>query len=205
MQKIKSYDIPEEIRKIESGTDSLKLKYYKNLVSESRNKATAYKELLSAMIYLEEAANSVRVQKFDLKNVQLLLHSRKDNIFTTNYDDSMPNFSKAIKDSTIKELTIKSIRSEDVISSAKIIRCDESFIYFKVEEGTNKIFNSYVDKGQMFNINFFINRSTYQLQHEALNWMESHELFDILIKNSLYDHAEDIVASGSSILSHQFR
>lgn len=39
----------------------------------------------------------------------------------------------------------------------------------------------------VFDISFHSNRSTFQLQHNALNWMEKHELFSLIIKNPLYD------------------
>lgn len=41
-------------------------------------------------------------------------------------------------------------------------------------------------KKKLFNINFYANRTTFQVQHNALKWMKNHKLFGILFKNERY-------------------
>lgn len=38
-----------------------------------------------------------------------------------------------------------------------------------------------------FSIKFQVNPTNYQLQHTALDYIESHKLFDIIINNPLYE------------------
>lgn len=40
-----------------------------------------------------------------------------------------------------------------------------------------------------YNIEFFINRLPFQLQHEALKWVTNHNLFDVLINNAEYQRS----------------
>lgn len=191
MESTKPYDIPDEIRAIEFDEDSSNFLALKNMIPESRYCESKYIQLLSAMVYLEEAANSRRVQNFNLENVQLTLHSNRDGIFTTEYvKKSMPDFNKAIKDSILDGLTIKPIGPGDVISSGKIIQCDDELIYIKIDDGIEDLMNCCVNLGQQFNVTFFINRTTYQTQHNALMMMQEHKLFPVLIRNPLYDHVE---------------
>lgn len=69
----------------------------------------SYLALNTALIHLEEAANSRKVQIYDLKNIQLKLHSRIDKIFEIECGELNPNLSKAVRDAVVKEFTLKPI------------------------------------------------------------------------------------------------
>lgn len=89
MHDIKSYEIPDNVRTIEFGADIFEFQNLKKSIPKSRLNESKYFRLLSAMIFLEEAFHSRRVQKFDLQIVQLQLNSKKNKIFTIGYDVSM--------------------------------------------------------------------------------------------------------------------
>lgn len=86
MDKIKSYDIPKDIHQIELGSEISKFNALENLVPQFRSNNETYFELLSAMIHLEEAANSKHMQKFSLEQVQLVNLLEMRNTFAVALD-----------------------------------------------------------------------------------------------------------------------
>lgn len=185
MDSIESYDIPEDFMEIESGT-SWKFEQYKSLIPEFRENETTYIKQLSAMMYFEEAFEKLRAEKFNLKNVQLIQCLEKINTFTIECDNGMPDFRKVINDSTINELKIKSAGSNDKIASGHFKDCDTENIFSKIDEGFEDLSICCTDQGQFFDIYFVNNQSSFKLQHNALNFIQEHHLFPILIKNPLY-------------------
>lgn len=107
----------------------------------------------------------------------------------------MINYARAIEDSTLKGCTIKPTGSSDILCSGEIKRCNEHQIYIEIHEGFEYLQSSYANEAQFFNVNFFINRSTFQLQHNAISWMQKHNLFSLLIKNPLYDREHQAPSS----------
>lgn len=75
------------------------------------------------------------------------------------------------------------------IISAKILTCDDTYIYFKIIEGLEDVI--YSDDGQLFEVNFVINRITYQIQYNALKILQNHALFNILVNNPRYAVCEE--------------
>lgn len=81
----------------------------------------------------------------------------------------------------------------DVTLFAEIIRIDANKVYFKITDGTVIFLQIY--KNRDFDINFTMNRSTYQLQHNCLQWIKNHSLFPLLINGPKFcieheSHAE---------------
>lgn len=93
MQKLKPYDIPDDIQAIEVETDAAKFKMLESLIPVSRSNEASYIKLLSAMLHLEEVANSGRVRKFNLQNIQLIYESRDDKIFAIELNVSIMTIS----------------------------------------------------------------------------------------------------------------
>lgn len=54
-----------------------------------------------------------------------------------------------------------------------------------------ELIRNYCQK-QYFDIIFNINRTSYLLQHRAVNYIEQHKLHPILINNERYDSHEDV-------------
>lgn len=106
----------------------------------------------------------------------------------------MPNFFKAIQDSILDGFTIKPITNVSTMNSlisGQIQGCDEHFIYIRISEGFEDLLLLINNESQLFDVNFFTNRTTYQLQHNSLNWLEKHGLFKNLIDNPQYAHNEN--------------
>lgn len=80
------YEIPEDICRIEFDGDKSIFQGFENIITESRSKENVYIKLQTAMIHLEEASNSKRVRKFNLRNVQLVHHSHENHIFSIEYN-----------------------------------------------------------------------------------------------------------------------
>lgn len=81
MKALKCIPIPDKIREIEYSGKISDLQYYKNLNDNAHINEAAYIDAFTAMLQFDEAATSKRIAKFDLQNVQLVLHSMDERIF----------------------------------------------------------------------------------------------------------------------------
>lgn len=105
----------------------------------------------------------------------------------------MPNFSKVIRDSILEGLTIKpvdGIAQTNTLILGRIYKCDENFIYIRITDGFEEILLLNENENQLFDVVFYKNRTTYQLQHSALDRLKEHNLFQILINNAKYAQNE---------------
>lgn len=91
MKQLVTHGIPDDIRSIEFYNDSKKLEYFKYVVQRARNDENSYITAFTAMIHLEEAANSKFLQSFDLENIQLNLYSMEDQIFRIHLEVNIVN------------------------------------------------------------------------------------------------------------------
>lgn len=78
-----------------------------------------------------------------------------------------------------------------IVASGRVKSCDKNFIYIQIGEEDIELTRNYCEK-QYFDIIFNINRTSYQLQHRALNYVERHHLHPILINNERYNSYEDV-------------
>lgn len=69
----------------------------------------------------------------------------------------------------------------------KIQEYSENEVIFKISEGFTELMNH---RGGKFNVEISYNRSTYQLQHYSLDWFKKHALFNILVKNPMFESTE---------------
>lgn len=86
MKELLTYEIPDDIRSIEFDNNTEKLDYLKSVVQEARTKESSYIDAFTAMIQLEEAANSKFMKKFDIEDVRPDLCSRENQIFRIRFD-----------------------------------------------------------------------------------------------------------------------
>lgn len=91
MKDLLTYEIPDDIRSIEFDNNTEKLNYLKSVVQEARTKEISYIDAFTAMIQLEEAANSKFMKKFDIEDVRLDLCSRENQIFRIRFDVNFIN------------------------------------------------------------------------------------------------------------------
>lgn len=71
------------------------------------------------------------------------------------------------------------------IFAGSIFKIDRQFIYIKISDGFEDL--RYLHGNQTFDIDFHVNRLPYQLQLNALKWIEDHKLFKVLINNPLFN------------------
>lgn len=88
-------------------------------------------------------------------------------------------FRKALKDGMTACLIEPSENDQDVTVSAQIMEIDADKVYVKITDGKDLFLRIY--KNRNFDINFTMNRSTYQMQHNCLQWIQNHSLFPVLI------------------------
>lgn len=67
MESLTPYVIPENIRRIDFNSKFLN-------IDEARSSESDYISALSAMIYMEELANSVQLQQYNIQKAQIQLH-----------------------------------------------------------------------------------------------------------------------------------
>lgn len=108
----------------------------------------------------------------------------------------MADIDAAKNDSLLNGLVVEPIGIESSeVFAGQFCGCSD-FIFIKIIDGFEDLLSCCKKDEQLFNINFHINRITYQLQHNALKWVKKHELFPILINNPRYkifdvDHTPD--------------
>lgn len=73
---------------------------------------------------------------------------------------------------------------EDRTAIAQIVRHDTKRIFIKIIDGAAYFQSTYYK--QPFNITFLMNSTIFQLQHNALKWMQRHSLFSLLIDRSRF-------------------
>lgn len=114
--------------------------------------------------------------------------------------ETMPNYT-AFETAGLKEFTIKH-RSSEILCSGQMKGWDDNHLFIEIFDGFEMLMSCCDD--EFFNVNFIINRSTFQLQHNAISWMKKHDLFSVLINNPLYDR-EYHASAGFSTAEGQFR
>lgn len=181
---LEDYTIPLDIIDLENG-DISKLDSIIEKFANARISPSAYIQKFTALIHMEEAANTKHLETFKLKNVQIASHSNtcSRQIYKFSHGDYQKYY-RAWKNKTIETFTAKPNGTElDLVVSGQIQQVDTHYILLKVLEGAATL----VAWSGGFNITFNINRKVYQLQHNALKWIKEHNLFSILIDNPQYE------------------
>lgn len=111
----------------------------------------------------------------------------------------MPNFQQHVNGKLLERFTMKPSGNQEELSliAGRQVKADREFIYLKVEDG---MLSNCVD---YYDISFHMNRLTFQLQHNELRWMKTHELFPTLINNPRYKMRPEI--DRSTVDEIQFR
>lgn len=89
MEKLKSFEIPEDIQRIEYDEDDAKFESLLSVLTQFRSDEATYLKLSTAMIHLEDAADSQSLRKFDLKSVEMVPYSQAINIMNIKYEVSL--------------------------------------------------------------------------------------------------------------------
>lgn len=94
MQKLATYEIPDEIRNIVLRNDKAGLIRLKAIAQKSRIDENAYLSTFMAMVQMEETENSKRLTMFDLEYVKLHLFSRVEQTFEVQFNVNIVNAKK---------------------------------------------------------------------------------------------------------------
>lgn len=102
----------------------------------------------------------------------------------------------AVEESIVDSFTLKPVLSEEekrcrfrtnISIYGQIKGINKDFIFIEIND---QHYADYVKQNcsrRSFDIYFQLNIMTFQLQHNALNWMRLHKLFDLLVNNPEYN------------------
>lgn len=72
MSRIGEYEISKNIKRLEYNGDTTYLEDVIEMVSKARDDKQSYFEAFSAMVEMEEAANSIHISAYDLSCLQMV-------------------------------------------------------------------------------------------------------------------------------------
>lgn len=104
----------------------------------------------------------------------------------------MHKYAKALREKMVKDFTLRphgwAFRLDGTLFGVNI-RSVESVV-FQIKNGLEQLDRINLDH-TVFDLKFETNGVSFQLQHNALKWMELHELVPILIQNHQYFNNEE--------------
>lgn len=191
MTQLEPYEIPTNIKDLEFEDDASKITAIARNFHNAQTDSMAYIEKFTALIHMEEAANSKHLATFDLKNVQISLHSRPQQTYKVAHSNNS-KFYQAWRKKKIDSFILNPIACQtDAVISGRVSYVDTHYILLNIVEGFEELFSW--SSHTFYNISFTINRIVYQLQHNALKWFKEHKLFTILIHNSRFEQKPESV------------
>lgn len=109
----------------------------------------------------------------------------------------MPNYNRALKEKIV-EFILKSPGLQGFLSG-KLVRCDNKYVYVQLSHSIEKHFSN------KWNLKFYGNRLTFQIQHAALKYIKLHKLFPRLIAKSRYSTDESKLYTAPLCFNLKFR
>ncbi|XP_031626698.1 putative helicase mov-10-B.2 isoform X2 [Contarinia nasturtii] len=185
MSTLLPYEIPDNIFRI-----VLKKELPAVVTSEIRLSHVNYKKAYATMIYLEEATQSKFMAQFNQKSIKLEQIGFKK-IFRIKIEKRITKMVEAVDENILDHFTLKPIKTSRIFNKnisipGSIKGCNKKYIFVKIDEDGFDYLRRHC-KWTFFDISFHMNRTIFQLQHNALEWIEDHQLFSLLIKNPTYD------------------
>ncbi|XP_055307723.1 uncharacterized protein LOC129571875 [Sitodiplosis mosellana] len=188
MTKMEFYDIPDLIEHLEfSKTGKADFDEYKtDLEKNMRTDVDSYVNAFTTMLLMEEVTSSKDARKFDMKKVKLLRDTSSDspNSYKIKYESTMPNYKRAVEMKIVDSFILKSPDMPGFLSG-KVVGCDNRHINVQLSHSMGND-----DASNECNLKFYGNRLPFQIQHEALKYIEKHKLFPQLIAESRYANDE---------------
>lgn len=96
---------------------------------------------------------------------------------------------EANEDSIIYEFELSMSNNSSIKYSGRINKADKRFIYLDVSYEYSTSLKTQLDN--CFNIVFRINRHTYKIQHQALEYFDQFKLHTNLINNGIFNKHEN--------------
>lgn len=81
MANLKTYEIPIDIQELEFYENTSKIRYFDTLVKQSRSDQQSYTSAFTALIHMEEAANSTTARSFNLYSIKMKIKNAVGNLF----------------------------------------------------------------------------------------------------------------------------
>lgn len=112
---------------------------------------------------------------------------------------------EAVEESIVDCFTLKSAQSSNVSLGGQIKASNKDFIFIEITERDH---SEYLQRNihRTYDICFHVNRLPFQLQHHALDWIESHRLFNVFVNNPSCEVVDrDFYGAAVSEESYVFR
>lgn len=105
------------------------------------------------------------------------------------FQDTISAMIDAVEESLVDNFTLKCAQFPNLAITGQIKGSNKDMIFVQISDAKN---SQYLQSkpNQSYSIHFHIsqvNRVAFQQQHNALEWIAEHDLFDILINNPKYD------------------
>lgn len=97
-------------------------------------------------------------------------------------EDSIESLNKVLNQNFHEGFTLKPNGADKPNSWGQLVKSND-LIVLKIKQGYENVVQY---QSQLFRLSFFANRHTYQQQHNALKWIQTHALFTRLIDNPDY-------------------
>ncbi|KAG4069886.1 hypothetical protein HA402_009593 [Bradysia odoriphaga] len=190
MMPMMTHPMPNRILEIErnDNTSSESIDWMKSWLlkkTQFRVSEGIYIEAFRMMIFFEQAVESIEMEAHNFPAVQLL--PLDNNEFYFNISDDCDKLTAAIDDNQLSRFTLKS-RKTHVPLQGRITRRAANKIFVRIFTPQDW------RRGVKYDIHFEVNQINYEIQHSALDFIEMHRLFPILINNPLY-HCQSSDAS----------
>ncbi|XP_031638656.1 putative helicase mov-10-B.1 isoform X2 [Contarinia nasturtii] len=195
MMSLKSYPVPKQIKDIVSkslSSEELAKTDYADMLKRKKTLRTYQRDYINGyktMIYFEEEEQTRHLEKFNQSDIQITYHM--DRQFWFPISPAFSELSNAIEENLIERFILTPKYTDLKLKGeiwGQVLRVKEQKIYIEIfRESINKVHQLGFNKGTYYDIFFKLNRVPYQLQHFALEFIESQELFTRLINNSYYN------------------
>ncbi|XP_037051435.1 putative helicase mov-10-B.1 [Bradysia coprophila] len=182
MMPMMTHPMPNRILEIERNDNisSQSIEWIKSWLlkkTQFRGSESIYIEAFRMMIFFEAAVEAIEIEAHNFPAVQLL--TLDHNEFYFNISTDFDKLTAAIDENQLSRFTLKS-RKAHVPLQGRITRRAENKIFVRIFAPQDW------RCGVKYDIHFEVNQLNYQIQHSALDFIEMHRLFPILINNPLY-------------------
>ncbi|XP_055301201.1 putative helicase mov-10-B.1 isoform X2 [Sitodiplosis mosellana] len=195
MEQLKNYPIPGNILNIQKDEDTPQemLDDINTSIAQKssfRNELKLYIEAYNMMVFFEEAVDELKIRQYDRKRLKLSHTGGKEYCITLG--PGADELLAAIDDSQVNRFKLISKYGREEWDG-KINRKESNKIYVHLFTSPKQMPST----NELYDISFKLNQTVYQLQHNAIDYITKHGLFDILINNPMYHTQERSIRSSS--------
>lgn len=143
-------------------------------------------------------------------------------MFSSSFQKSVSKIAVAVQESLVDSFVLKPIfalgeqcshlrsrrNMKNILIYGRMKAVNRDFIFLEINDRDYAQFLREICRNHSFDIYFQLNLMTFQLQHNALDWMVRHRLFDRLVDNPNYNDVGTIgyaMAHTTMGTSYEFR